>query len=271
MQEETSTDERPDRYARIALYLVIVGVFAVVGCGLLYLVFFHSESVGETSAWGAFGDFVSGIAGTILAGATLVALALTLSLQARELDASRRLLKLQATTLHKQAFEATFFQLLHRFTAISEAQQKSLVYLGAQVLVALKQLAPTEKDRLVKLQTAYTDSYRHHESAVGPYYRIFYHVINFVDAAELTAKEKADYISLARAQLGANELRMLFMNVVALDEGRTGLKPLVEKYGLLKHARNVAFDECIQGLKHSAIHLKAYLSMREREPGALTG
>jgi hypothetical protein len=39
----------------------------------------------------------------------------------------------------------------------------------------------------------------------------------------------------------SQELVLLFMNVVVSKEGRAGMKSLVERYGLLKHAKDSGF------------------------------
>jgi hypothetical protein len=55
------------------------------------------------------------------------------------------------------------------------------------------------------LEEQYSLAFAEFEPELGPYYRTLYHVIKFVDDAELTDKERNIYISMARAQLGADE------------------------------------------------------------------
>jgi hypothetical protein len=119
---------RPERFAKIAAFLIVAGLCAIFTSVATYVYYFHGHRIGETEDWGAFGAFVSGVAGTALSAFTLAALAFTLVLQADEVAESRELatkqskiLEKQAAILYKQAFESTFFQLLQRFSSISSA------------------------------------------------------------------------------------------------------------------------------------------------------
>ena len=107
-------EERPSRYHGIARTLAIVGTVALVGSTVIYWAVLHRYGgiSPDSTDWGSFGAFITGVAGTIIALATLIALAMTLDLQARELLLSRNLIAKQARTLERQAMEGTFFQLL---------------------------------------------------------------------------------------------------------------------------------------------------------------
>ena len=70
-------------YKWIAISLAVWGVLWVALGALLYWHALSSGRLSEESAdWGTFGDFVGGFPGTLIALATLFALALTLHLQA---------------------------------------------------------------------------------------------------------------------------------------------------------------------------------------------
>jgi hypothetical protein len=100
-------------YNVIAWTLMGVGLAALVVSVLAYGGVLHSQGISSSSNdWGTFGDFVSGIAGTVIALATLVAIAFTLQLQANELEETREQLRNQARTLERENIEATFFRLL---------------------------------------------------------------------------------------------------------------------------------------------------------------
>jgi hypothetical protein len=102
----------PPPTARSTVYFVLacviagVGVIALLGAAGFYwweLGIGRAQELSRASAdWGTFGDFVSGIAGTVIAMCTLVALAITLNLQAKELEATRQELGKQTHAANQQ-------------------------------------------------------------------------------------------------------------------------------------------------------------------------
>ena len=107
--------KRSVRYFWIALGLSAFGLAALGTSAFAYWRALHRFGLSSYSEdWGSFGAFVSGIAGTAIALATLVALAVTFALQARELENSRH-------SVERQIFDNTFFQLLQRFNGIGDS------------------------------------------------------------------------------------------------------------------------------------------------------
>src|SRR5947207_12715634 len=103
------------RYFRVAIGLSVIGVAALTLSVYAYWRELHHLGISPKSdEWGSFGAFVGGIAGTTIALGTLVALAVTLALQAREMEASRH-------AVGRQIFDSTFFQLLHRFNDVLDS------------------------------------------------------------------------------------------------------------------------------------------------------
>lgn len=81
-------------------------------------------------------------------------------------------------------------------------------------------------------KAGYNVFYKEHEHELGHYFRHLYHIIKFVDLSEVPDKRR--YTSFVRAQLSSYESLMLFYNCLS-SQGSANFKPLVEKYGLLKH------------------------------------
>lgn len=103
--------------------LVVLGSIAVITLVLFvvaYLVVFHDAPISTSAeAWGQFGDYFGGTLGAVLALFALIALLITLRVQAyeihlsvQELGESAKALAQQVDTLKRQTFENTFFQLL---------------------------------------------------------------------------------------------------------------------------------------------------------------
>lgn len=257
---------KPTDYSKIAFWLAISGSVALAGCLIFYVFYFHHDTVGGTNDWGAFGDFVSGIGGTVIALATLVAIAVTLSLQAAELDATKSLLAEQGKTLHRQALEATFFRMLELFDQTSAALQRLDERTGA--LNMMQGEITSLPDKKQQMADCWIDAYRkvyaNYHHVLAPYFRAFYHVLKLVDEADLTDDEKARYTSIVRARLSTKDLQLQLINAGFGDEGRKGLKPLIERYGMLKHATLIAFPAHLEAIKLSTIDPRAFMSRAER-------
>ena len=86
-----------------------------------------------------------------------------------------------------------------------------------------------EKSAIELLELAYNDC--NLDPQVGFFFRTFYHVVNFADTSDVPCP--ARYIAILRAQLSSSQIAMLFWNSI-LPRGEK-LKPLVNKYALLKH------------------------------------
>jgi Putative phage abortive infection protein len=259
--DNLSRKSRPDRYADAVTFVVAVGVVSLVACIASYLLHFHTRPIGESDDWGSFGAFVSGIAGTILSLGTLIALAFTLILQAQELSESRalantqsKILEKQSATMAQQAFDSVFFNLLERFSQVrdsvrceytkylgeprrTEAKGRAAfvqIYKGIQDSVGKDNNQP---NRAALLQHVFKSFYELHESELGPYYRTLYHIFKFVHLGpHLTTRQKIDYANIARAQLSDTELCVLFYD--GLTDLAIKFKPLIERYGVLKHVNS---------------------------------
>lgn len=66
---------------------------------------------------------------------------------------------------------------------------------------------------------------------MGHYFRNLYHIVKFVDKANIS--NKREYTNILRAQLSTGELLLLYFNCLS-RYGNEKFKPLVEKYSLLK-------------------------------------
>jgi hypothetical protein len=231
------------RFASIALGLL--GVFAIVAPGILY--WHHSKATGssqESIPWAEFGEYFGGISGPLIALAALFALAITLYLQAVELESTQ-------AALDKQAFEGTFFQLLKQFRDVAGSAHIAgrpgtngydgrLAFFWLYASLKNKYMPSTIYPSLpvghedeAKVLECYRSLYRDNEPELGPYFRSLYHVFKFIDESTQSTEDKERYASIARAQLSMNETLLLFYNGT-WSEGQK-FRVLIEKYGILKH------------------------------------
>jgi hypothetical protein len=185
-----------------------------------------------------------------------------LSLQRRELQDTRMVLKQQADTLELQQFDSTFFNLLSlhneivRSLVLINQPPRSHISQGLTIEVSSREPIRYEGHEvppvlvgllLDKLHDAkykhpegsytdlYTEAYRllflAHRDLLGHYFRNLYHVVKFVDRSKI--KEKKRYTNFLRAQLSGSESELLFFN--CKSEWGTGFLELAIRYSLLEH------------------------------------
>lgn len=235
-------------------WLVLMMILVIAAWALSAVLIWPFFSTGTDR--GTFGDMF-GAVNALFSGFAFVGLIYTILLQKKELSLQRNELHLtrgelagqrtqmesQAATLKLQQFESTFFQLLRVHGDIVngiDLQGAQRVTKGRDCfkifcrrleteMLNLQSGANTETEHI---RHAYGTFYRKHESEIGHYFRHLYHVIKFVDQSIVDDKRR--YTSFVRAQLSSYELELLFYNCLS-EYGNLYFKPLVEKYGLLKH------------------------------------
>jgi hypothetical protein len=160
----------------------------------------------------------------------------------------------------RQAFESTFFRLLNRFSEVVNNVSYSEIDLwltqpgkpiqrrelrGRAALEKMYEILRKNYKRVKRTQKIsvrelyvylYTGTFKDSEPELGIYFRTLYHVFKFVDTSSLTFDERIGYANIARAQLSGYELAFVFYNGL-FGEGETGFRPLINKYGILKHVK----------------------------------
>jgi hypothetical protein len=245
-QEGNSPTRENDLPRWLTIGAPSAAVILLIGTLLSYFYNFHGQTA-DQETWGQFGDFVGGVLNPFLAFLAFVLLLATLHLQNRELQNSSRelaksaeALNLQNEAFALQNFENTFFQMLRRISDLV-AQTKFLGYEGREafkqicsLLAAAHARAEKTIDRKATIEEIYKTFYSSTRSELGHYFRSLYHVFTFIDRSHLTDYDKSVYANIVRAQLSMFELTLLFYNGL-VGEGEEGFKPLIEKYGILKH------------------------------------
>ncbi len=219
-------------------------------------------------AFGQFGDFITGVVGSIwaLAGVILFYIALKeqrkdiqinrdalekqiealqlqskeFSFQTKELEASRKIYTTQSKILKKQQFESTFFALLNVYTDITRDLYSTQKFFENNVdsLCQRFQVNEDNENDPQTLHTAsievYEDIYFQDKNSFAHYFRSLYRIVRFIeDSSSLTDKEQFFYAKIVRSQLREQELLMLFYNAHTVY-GRN-FQPFILKYNLLKH------------------------------------
>lgn len=259
-------------------------VTASISCALLLISLYFWQFGGSFSlkqdAWGQFGDYVGGILNPLFSVTALFALLYTIILQSKELRDSTEQLKRSAVALDaqnavltKQAFEATYFQMmtllndlvrdLHvkvdafQFQEYAELEKYGIEnggnFSNRQCIEALQKILLAEylvnvargdytQPAIEAIDIEYGRFYKRYGHLVGHYFRTIYNIVKFVDSSFIADEQKKFYTNLVRAQLSKYELGLLFYNCKS-RYGREKFLPLVIKYRLLKHLENgVLYD-----------------------------
>lgn len=246
MSDQNDINRIPKRYLLIAACCILM----IWGLNFVYAL------KADPSHRGTFGD-TFGIVNALFSGCALLGLTyaifqqnLTLKLTKKELKATQQILdeqkeqlKIQNEDQKKQAFENTFFQLLRIFTETTNEidllnYQNKTTTSGKDVfLIFLNRLRKTvpKENRLygdLNFNEVYEKFYLENGTELGHYFRLFYNILKFVDRADITNKDF--YTDILRAQLSSAEVAIIFYNGIS-NYGCEKLKPLLEKYHMLKH------------------------------------
>jgi hypothetical protein len=164
-------------------------------------------------------------------------------------------------------FDSTFFQLLRRFSEISN----SVHYDQGDGRVAFERMynalawpAAPVANTLETIEAAHSLLYRTVEPELGPYFRTLYHVFKFIHEDKiLTEDDKCEYVNIARAQLSKYELLMIFYN--CLTSNGSGFKPLIVRYGILKHINDADLKHLHHKTDPTLYSPTAFMSKAQRQ------
>jgi Putative phage abortive infection protein len=230
-------------------FLSAAGLITVVVPAFLYAYRLGGgQLASDSEQWAHLGEYFGGITGPLVALLALIAIAITINLQAAELAETRAEANRQRNAFDQQIFESTLFQLLSQFREMTRAvtfrSDRPQPYEGRDALFEMyktleagyrsAKLYPQPLDRDLKIVSdLYRPLYESEQAALGPYFRCLYHVYKHIHQSARSDDEKAHYASIARAQLSAYEILMLFYNGT-WGEGRE-FRALIQEYGILKH------------------------------------
>lgn len=225
----------------------LLGLFSLI---LFYVNFQYYDLSIETSDWGAFGAYISGIIGTMFSFISVVLIYFTL--------------RSQTENFHLQQFESTFFNMLsiqreivknlygYIYDHWGDNHGKNVYPDGNEYInIVSKQLEREINDKNEKvqgehdygdeIQKAFGYLYKGKEAVLGHYFRHLYHIFKFTHESRI--KDKRKYIDIIQAQMSDNELYITFYNGICKD-GRNKFKPLLDHYQFFENikSRNKLFD-----------------------------
>lgn len=255
--------------AKTSKILVTLGIILII---LTLILFVWKEPLLDLKSpiskinFGLFGDFISGVVGSIwaLAGVILFYVALTeqrkdfktnkealekqteaLNLQLLEfqnqryeLEHARRISVEQYKTLKRQQFESTFFSLIQLKSDITSRLPKDgnggdYFTWKKNELEKDSNDIDTPEEMHIKTKELYLKFYFANKQELSHYYKSIYRVLKFIENSDFEEKEKQFYAKVLRSQFTENELFLLYYN--SLTTYGQNLRRLILHYNFLKH------------------------------------
>ncbi|MDD2582995.1 MAG: putative phage abortive infection protein [Desulfuromonadaceae bacterium] len=232
--------------------IVILCIFLGITSLLVFFINFrhHSLSV-ESSDWGAFGAYVSGLVGTIFSFISVVLIYFTLNGQNKN--------------FYQQQFEASFFNLLSAQKDTILKIKEAYIYEGysgygkdlylnshqyiytfsnelKRKISECKNIDTLEKiSHEEKINKKFNYLLEMGEYQLSHYFRNLYHIVKFVHESNIVDKKK--YIDIIQAQMSDHELYITFYNGIS-KFGNERFKPLLDQYQILENiqSRDKAFE-----------------------------
>lgn len=182
-----------------------------------------------------------------------------LALTRKEMEDQTAEFEKQNETLRIQRFENTFFNMLSQFQEVvnslsvtARVNMENVEYVGRDVFSVLFTNVTVYVDipKGDRKQQAFfgmghaigklgMEGYMHSEvpTQFDHYFRLLYRILKFVKTSPLITKfeDEYEYTSILRATLSRYELVWLYYN--GLTFGKNKLKPLIERYAMLKNLR----------------------------------
>lgn len=209
---------------------------------------------------GEFGDFFGGILNPILTFLTFMGLLMTIILQQKELQESRKEFRGQKEALEKQqtemviqSFDNKFFQMLNLFTISIERLTVKIDgkdYNGNKIFNPLKKDLEKKIQHRISIDTyekILTSKFNHfinefiefnntYDTTFKYYFLNLFQLLNYIDTDIPNKSEAKKYTNILRAQLSKNELILLAYNAIGVQEFTTNdYQLLVEKYEFFEH------------------------------------
>jgi hypothetical protein len=192
---------------------------------------------------GDFGDSF-GVSSSLFSGLAFAILIATLYAQREELALQRQELAETRVVFTREQFESTFFQLVAMHEKVTNgmalragaAEDRRGRGCFPELLQRLEEtyhrhdIAEADEER--RIIAVFAGFYQDYEYMLGPYFRVLYNVLRYVDESRVA--DKKIYANLVRAQLSSHELALLFYSAAFHPHG-VGMRRYLGRYKLLKH------------------------------------
>ncbi len=239
----------------------------VIGLALWLNQFCKLDDNPTLDALGAYGSYLQGAVASLWALAGVILVGGAFFAQTHQLKLQRKQIAEQEAQFRQQNFETSFFQLLAFHNEIAKQAKATFDrefggkkissdtvegrYCFKEFRDKMSGIYSSPKERQAFILTLYADAkeivkipperelslsayskvHQQYQDILDHYFRNLYHVIKFVSEGKIGDKRR--YTSIARAQLSAYELVLLFYN--GISEYGEKFHPLIEEFGLFEH------------------------------------
>ncbi|MBB3185497.1 putative membrane protein [Halomonas fontilapidosi] len=206
----------------VGIWLISVALLIAIIASSVYIYYFSWMPSSSHEKWAQFGDFMGGTLNPVFGFISLLAILITLFVQARELSHSTEALQDQGESLRVQAFENTFFSLLKLFNEsiynFSIAENNEPDFKGYAVFrklgerldhaYKLSNSRMRQSDEIEVIKSAYSKFYSHNHEYVDIYLRNVRQIMLFVK--DRCPYHKKQYLDMFLAQLSNHQLLLVF-------------------------------------------------------------
>lgn len=263
-------DTKPQSFDSNALikslkWILLVAVVAIVVVLSLYFSNFNGLLSTKDSVWGTFGDFIGGTLNPILSFLALMALLLTIVLQNKELEATRKELERSATAhensqnimdkqyeaLKQQKFEATFFSLLEQHNQLLQKLSDKLPNSSASAIDYVYDGVVTE----TTISAAVLKLKEKSDVSIDQYFRVLYQILKFIVTNHPSSRKinplsnfqqrldkpirqgEKTYSNMLRSYIPGKVFQLLALNCYCEDQNNSywNYKIMLERYEFLEH------------------------------------
>jgi len=170
----------------------------------------------------------------LFTGLAFAFVVISVTLQKKELEETRKEFKGQREALENQQFDNKFFQMLNVFNNVvetikSHSENKRILFSEVKY-INIKFNKFTSQNFIIEYE-----KYNNSQDNSKYYFLNLYQVLKYIDTYAPTGK-KQEYSNILRAQLSKIELIMLFYNCIGvLNISGDNYKKFVERYRFFEH------------------------------------
>ena len=219
--------------------------FAIIGIAIVFFFwrrhFFYTSETIDSEVWGHFGDFVGGVAGTLIAYISVRLLVKTLQAQTisnEQLSESNR----QNSIVYEiqqfnEMFRLLFAQYQEAVASFRHGEltgKKAIAEIVKEMQVHGSTIdSASFADRIELVMAIYDSFYVNYHDAAPTYFRIVYRIFQLIDKAQIPDDKRTDVIKIMRCQFSEEEMFLLRYNAMS-DYGRK-MQQYLNRYNIQKH------------------------------------
>ncbi len=223
--------------AIILLFLFLLAIFAFTWRRSL----FQFDLPIDSSLWGFFGEFVSGLIGTIVTVFSVLLLIRTLKFQIYSYNEIAKNNRENTEIYILQQFHDTFNTLVTLYQKSIETIKSDdgiigkaffhnqVIKMGVDFNSDIENYAEVVQNTLVVFNRFYSSN----RALISVYFKLIFRLLQHIDMAEISENKKADYAKILRCQLSDSEMILLRYN--AMSSHGKKMQVYLNRYNLLKH------------------------------------